>query len=375
MKVPLVDLVAQYGTIRGEIRAAMERVTDSQVFILGPEVEGLEQEVTAYLSAAHGIGTSSGTDALLAALMAIDVGPGDEVITSPFTFFATAGVVARLGAKPVFVDIEPDTFNIDPALAAAAITRRTKAIVPVHLFGRAARMDPILEAAVGRGITVIEDAAQAIGAFDARGRKAGAIADVAAFSFFPSKNLGGFGDGGMVVTSNPDLAHRIRLLRVHGMEPKYYHRIVGGNFRLDALQAAVLRVKLRYLDAWNEARRRNAEEYRAQFRLDGLDDVITQPADDPGHVYNQYVIRVPERDRIRAALASAGIATEVYYPIPLHLQECFGYLDYGPGAFPHAERAAEQVLALPIYPELEQAQIAAVVQAIATAMRATRQPS
>jgi dTDP-4-amino-4,6-dideoxygalactose transaminase len=365
MNVPLLDLKAQYAGIRTEIRAALDRVAESQQFILGPEVEALEREVAAFVGAEHGIGMSSGTDALLAALMALDVGAGDEVVMPTFTFFATAGVAARLGAVPVFVDIDPDTFNVDPAALAAAITPRTRAIIPVHLFGRVADMDAVMAHAAERAIPVIEDAAQAIGATGAGGQGAGAVGDMGAFSFFPSKNLGGFGDGGMVTTSDAGLAHRLRLLRMHGMEPKYHHAVVGGNFRLDALQAAVLRVKLPHLDSWRDGRRRNAEIYRTLFRSAGLDATVRLPDDVPGHVYNQFVVRVPDRDRVRAALAAAGIATEIYYPLPLHLQPCFRPLGYEPGMLPHAEQAAAEVLALPIYPELTPAQIAAVVSALA----------
>jgi dTDP-4-amino-4,6-dideoxygalactose transaminase len=282
VEVPLLDLKQQYQAIKDDVDAAVARVIESQYFILGPEVTALEEEVAAYSSVAHAVGMSSGTDALLAALMALDVGPGDEVITTTYSFFATAGVVARLGARTVFVDIDPATFNIDTAAAVDAVTDRTKAIMPVHLYGRLADMDPLLDVARRRGIAVIEDAAQAIGAVDAQGRSAGSIGDMGCFSFFPSKNLGGFGDGGMTVTNDDALAHRLRLLRMHGSEPKYYHAIVGGNFRLDALQAAVLRVKLRHLDDWTAARRRNAARYRELFAAAGIADRVTLPADDAG---------------------------------------------------------------------------------------------
>ena len=356
MQVPLLDLTAQYATIRDEVRAAIDRVCDSQQFILGPEVKALEREIAAYCGARFAVGMSSGTDALLAALLALGIGPGDEVITTTYSFFATAGVIARLGARPVFVDIEPDSFNIDPRQVPAKITPRTRAIMPVHLFGRCADMDPILEAARARGIPIVEDAAQAIGAFDQAGRKAGSIGALGCFSFYPTKNLGAFGDAGMVVTNDPDLAERLRLVRVHGAKPKYHHKIVGGNFRLDALQAAVLRVKLKHLDAWTQARRANAERYCVLFKEAGLIGQVTLPEDVPGHIYNQFVIRILERDCLQAFLKDQGVGTEVYYPAPLHLQECFANLGHGPGAFPEAERAAQDSLAVPIYPELTEAQ-------------------
>lgn len=363
-QVPLLDLREQYGSIRQELDDAVRGVIESQHFILGPEVAGLEHELAAYCSVAFGVGMSSGTDALLAALMALEVGPGDEVIVPTYTFFATAGVVARLGASPVFVDIDAATYNVLPAAVAAAVTPRTRAVVPVHLYGRMADMDA-LQAAVPPGVAIIEDAAQAIGAFDAAGRQAGSIGSMGCFSFFPSKNLGAFGDGGMTVTSDAGLAERLRMLRMHGMEPKYYHAIVGGNFRLDALQAAVLRVKLRHLDAWTAARRRNAELYRELFAQAGLEGAIHPPADESGHIYNQFVIRSARRDALREHLGSAGVGTEIYYPVPLHLQACFEHLGYEPGSMPNAEAAARQTLALPIYPELQPWQIEHVVAAIA----------
>ncbi len=362
--VPLLDLRAQYATMRGEIELAMKRVVESQHFILGPEVEALEREVADYCDTRHAVGVSSGTDALLIALMALGVQPGDEVITTPFTFFATAGTVARLGARTVFVDIEPGTFNIDTARIEAALSSRTKAIIPVHLFGRLANMDAVQDIARGAGVAAVEDAAQAIGAYDAGGRRAGALGEMGAFSFFPSKNLGAFGDAGMVTTSDAELDGLLRRLRVHGMEPKYFHGLVGGNFRLDALQAAVLRVKLRYLDAWHEARRRNAARYRELFAQANVDRIVL-PADVPGHIYNQFVIRAPERDALRAHLLAGHVGTEVYYPLPLHLQECFADLGGREGDFPHAERAAREVIALPIYPELEDAALERVVAVIA----------
>ena len=363
-RVPLLDLRAQYESMRDDIDEAIRRVVESQHFILGPEVEALEREIADYCGTTHAVGVSSGTDALLVALMALGVGPGDEVITTPFTFFATAGTVARLGARTVFVDIEPDTFNIDAARIEAALSPRTKAIIPVHLFGRVADMDTVMRLAGSAGVAVIEDAAQAIGAYDAAGRRAGAIGDIGAFSFFPSKNLGAFGDAGMVTTSDESLARLMRQLRVHGMEPKYFHSMVGGNFRLDALQAAVLRVKLRRLDTWHDGRRRNAARYRELFAQAGIEQV-TLPQDVPGHIYHQFVIRVPQRDALRDHLSARAIGTEIYYPLPLHMQACFAGLGYQEGDFPHAERAAREVLALPIYPELEDAALQRVVASIA----------
>ena len=363
--VPLLDLKGQYRALKAELDEAVGRVVESQYFILGPEVAALEQEIAAYSGATHGIGMSSGTDALLAALMALEVGPGDEVVTSTFTFFATAGVIARLGARPVFVDIDPATFNLDPAAAAAALGPRTRALIPVHLYGRMADMDALMAAAESRAVPVIEDAAQAIGASDAQGRRAGSIGQQGCFSFFPSKNLGGFGDGGMIVTSDTRVTERLRRLRMHGMEPKYYHAEVGGNFRLDALQAAVLRVKLPHLDGWSAARRRNADRYRELFAEVAPQAPVVLPGDAAGHIYNQFVIRAERRDALQAFLKEQGIGTEIYYPVPLHLQECFADLGYRAGDLPHAEAAALEVLALPIYPELSDAQLVRVVDAIA----------
>jgi dTDP-4-amino-4,6-dideoxygalactose transaminase len=363
-KVPLLDLSAQYASIRWEVRTAIDRVCDSQQFILGPEVAAFENEIASFCGAAYAIGVSSGTDALLAALMAAGVGPGDEVITSPFTFFATAGVVARLGARPVFVDIEAESFNLDPDQVEDRLGGRAKAIVPVHLFGRCAAMEPIKEIAQRHGLVVIEDAAQAIGAKDHHGQGAGTIGDMGCFSFFPSKNLGAFGDGGMVVTSDSKLAEAVRVLRVHGGKPKYYHKQIGGNFRLDALQAAVLRVKLRYLPLWTAARRQNACRYRDLFAHAGLLPYVLAPADTPGHIYNQFVIRCAERDALRAFLTEQDLETEIYYPVPLHLQECFASLGYREGQFPRAEAAAAEVLALPIYPELREEQQCYVVDQV-----------
>jgi dTDP-4-amino-4,6-dideoxygalactose transaminase len=365
MDVPLLDLKPQYAAIRDDVRAAIDRVLDSQQFILGAEVAALERELAAFCGVPDAIGVSSGTDALLIALMALRIRPGDEVITTPFSFFATAGVVARLGARPVFADIEPDTFNLDPVAAAEQITTTTRAIIPVHLFGRCARLGPLVGAAQASGIALIEDAAQAIGATDDDGHQAGAHSQMACFSFFPTKNLGAFGDAGMVTTSSPEKARLLRLLRVHGSEPKYHHALVGGNFRLDALQAAVLRVKIRHLPSWTAARRRNAALYRQLFTEADLCERVKPPENTPGHIYNQFVIRVRKRDELRDHLTRSGIGTEIYYPIPLHLQECFRELGYREGEFPFAEAAAREVLALPIYPELTEAQIGRVVDAIA----------
>lgn len=363
-KVPLLDLKAQYAPIREEIRQCIDRVCDSQVFILGPEVSGLEEEVAKFCGARYGIGVSSGTDALLAALMALDLKPGDEVITTPYSFFATAGVVARLQCQPVFVDIDPETFNLDANAVKAKVTPRTKAIIPVHLFGRVASMNPLLTISREKGIPIIEDAAQAIGSADREGRQAGTMGAMGCFSFFPSKNLGAFGDGGMVVTSDDRLAEALRIVRVHGSKPKYYHKIVGGNFRLDSLQAAILRIKLRYLASWTAGRRRNADRYRSLFQGAKLAERVALPPDEPGHIYNQFVIRVRERDALKKFLLERGVETEIYYPVPLHLQECFQYLSLPAGSFPVAEAAALDSLALPIYPELSVDQQEHVVSSI-----------
>ena len=362
--VPLLDLRAQYANIRTEIREAIDRVCESQRFILGPEVTALEEEVAQFCGVQFAIGVSSGTDALLAALMAIGAGPGDEVITTPYSFFATAGVIARVGARPVFVDIDPKTFNLDATAVTAKMTSRTKAILPVHLFGRCADMESILTAANEHGIYVIEDAAQALGARDELGRQAGTIGDIGCFSFFPSKNLGAFGDGGMMVTNDPALADTLRVLRVHGSKPKYYHQIVGGNFRLDALQAAVLRVKLKYLPGWTEARRTNAQRYRPLFEEMHLGEWSALPEGSPGHIYNQFVVRFVDRDRLQLFLKDRGVETEVYYPLPLHQQECFHGLGYREGDFPQAEGAARESLALPVYPELTEDQQRYVVSQV-----------
>jgi dTDP-4-amino-4,6-dideoxygalactose transaminase len=361
----LLDLKAQYLPLRAEILNAITRVCDSQRFIAGPEVEGLEKELSAYLGVPHAIGVSSGTDALLLALMALGVGAGDEVVTTTYSFFATAGAVARLGARPVFVDVEPDSFNIAPAAVAAAVTPRTRAIVVVHLFGQAADMDLILDVAAKNRIAVVEDAAQAIGAHY-ENQPVGSLGTVGCFSFFPSKNLGAFGDGGLATTKDAALAQRLRLLRSHGMGPKHYHSVVGGNFRLDALQAAVLRVKLPHLATWTAGRQRNARRYRALFEDASLAGIVTLPSEAPRrtHTYNQFVIRAPRRDALRAHLAERGVGTEIYYPVPFHQQAAFAAYGYKGGAFPLAEAAALEALALPIYPELTEPQQATVVAAI-----------
>ena len=366
MKVPLLDLQAQYHPLRDEILAALTRVSDSQRFIMGPEIAALEQELAGMLGVEHAIAVSSGTDALVAALMTLDIGPGDEVITSPYSFFATAGAIVRLGARPVFVDIDPSSFNIDPSRIETALTPRTKAIVPVHLFGLSADLDPILEAASRSGVPVIEDAAQAIGALY-KTRTIGAIGTAGCFSFFPSKNLGAFGDAGLITTNDGTLATRARLMRVHGMEPKYVHRLVGGNFRMDELQAAVLRVKAPHLAAWTEARRLNAARYIRLFNEAGLGDRLTVPVEPPGyrHIFNQFVVRTADRDGLKRHLDARGIGNEIYYPVPFHLQPCFANLGYRVRDFPEAERAANESLAIPIYGELTVEQQQAVVGAIA----------
>jgi dTDP-4-amino-4,6-dideoxygalactose transaminase len=363
--VPLLDIGAQHAPIRDQLLAAITRVVDSNRFIGGVEVDTLERELADTLGMPHAIGVSSGTDALLVALMALGIGRGDEVITSTFSFFASAGVVSRLGATPVLVDIQAGTFNVDPAAIAAAITPRTRAIMPIHLFGQPADLHPIINTAARAQVPVVEDAAQAIGA-EYDGHRVGSFGALGCFSFFPTKNLGALGEGGLVTTGADDLAHRVRMLRNHGMEPKYFHSLIGGNFRLDAIQAAVLRVKLAYLDDWTRRRQQNAARYRAMFAAANLTGVVCLPAEAPSrtHIYNQYVIRVADRDRLRAHLDAGGIGTEIYYPVPFHLQECFTSLGYKAGAFPQAEAAAREALALPIYGELTEAQQAAVVDAI-----------
>ena len=361
MKIPLLDLKAQYAGIRNEVMNAVSEVLESQVCILGPKVDELEKKVAALSDCPFAVGMSSGTDALLAALMALGIGAGDEVVTTSFTFFATAGCVSRVGATPVFVDIDPRTFNMDPARIEAAITSRTRAIMPVHLFGQMCDMDPIMEIANRHGIPVIEDAAQAISA-TYKGRKSGSIGAIGCFSFFPSKNLGGAGDGGMCVTNDPKLHEMLLLMRSHGSKPKYYHKYVGGNFRLDPLQAAVLLVKLPHLDAWSTARRRNAASYDAAFAGSSIQTPFIHP--DCVSIYNQYSIRVKGRDALRKAMTEAGIGTEIYYPVPMHLQECFQGKCRVVGSLQHSETAANEVLALPIYPELTGEQIQYVAQTV-----------
>ena len=389
MQVPLLDLKPQYQALRSQIQAAIERVCASQQFILGPAVKELEQRVAAYSGCRFGIGVSSGTDALLIALMALGIGAGDEVITSPYTFFATAGTIARAGARPLFCDIDPRTFNLAPEAVRAFIgehcetgnaalrNRRTggtvKALMPVHLYGQVADMDPLMGIAREHGLKVIEDAAQSIGADDARGRRACTFGDIGCLSFFPTKNLGAFGDAGMCVTNDAALAERLDVLRVHGGKPKYHHQVIGGNFRLDELQAAVLNVKLPHLDDWTGARQRNAAYYNQAFAAQSMGEALQTPQSNPGarHIYNQYVVRVRERDRLREHLAEQGVGTEIYYPVPLHLQACFAYLEHRVGDFPHSERAARETLALPIYPELSEHQMQYVVDSITSFYRAS----
>jgi dTDP-4-amino-4,6-dideoxygalactose transaminase len=380
--VPLLDLKAQYAQISAEVMPVIEQVCASQRFILGEHVLALEAEVAGYCAASAGIGVSSGTDALLLALMALGVGAGDEIITSPFTFFATAGTIARLGARPVFCDIDPVSFNLSPAAVAEFIDRhaslqggrlinratggRIKGLMPVHLYGQSADMDPLMALAKQYQLKVIEDAAQAIGT-EYQGVRVGSIGDIGCFSFFPSKNLGAFGDAGLCTTNDAELAESMRVLRVHGGKPKYFHAVIGGNFRIDELQAAVLRVKLKYLDGWTEARQRNAAYYDAAFAAASLaGNVITPRAKVVGrHIFNQYIVRVKNRDALKEHLTKRSIGTEIYYPVPLHLQKCFEYLKYTEGDFPESERAAAETLALPIYPELTQAQLDHVVASVA----------
>src|SRR6266508_2474365 len=366
MNVPLLDLQAQYRPLRDEILAAITRVADSQRFIMGPEIDALERELAEMLGIRHAITVSSGTDALLLALMALDIGRGDEVVTTTYSFFATAGAIVRLGARPVLVDIDPVTFNIDPAQAAEAITPRTRAILPVHLFGLSADLDPIMDAAARARVPVVEDAAQAIGA-TYKSRPVGGIGAFGCFSFFPSKNLGAFGDAGLLTTNDDHLAKRAKLLSTHGMEPKYYHHLVGANFRMDALQAAVLRVKAPHLAGWTDGRRANAARYRTLFGAAGVDTLVSLPVEPPDrhHIFNQFVIRTPERDALKRHLDERGIGNEIYYPVPFHLQPCFSHLGHRRGDFPHAERAAAESLAIPVYGELTQDQQAFVVSAVA----------
>ena len=386
MKVPLLDLTPQYEKIAVEVRAAIERVCASQQFILGAQVRELELRVARYTQCQHGIGVSSGTDALLLALMALGIGPGDEVITSPFTFFATAGTIARVGARPIFCDIDRETFNLSPARVEEFLSRecevrgggderqlihrrtggRIRAIMPVHLYGQVCEMDGFMEMGSRLGLHVIEDAAQAIGATDEKGRMAGGIGHIGCFSFFPTKNLGAFGDAGLCTTSDRALAERMRILRVHGAEPKYHHSFIGGNFRLDEIQAAVLNVKLKFLDEWMRARDAHARQYTALLKATlGADRIVTPTRRHGGrHVWNQYVVRAQRREELRQSLTAAGIGTEIYYPIPLHLQKCFAYLGYRTGELPESELACREALALPVFPELSPAQIEYVAATI-----------
>jgi dTDP-4-amino-4,6-dideoxygalactose transaminase len=383
MQVPLLDLKPQYRALKAEIDAAIERVCDAQAFILGPGVRELESAVAAYSGCTHGIGMSSGTDALLAALMALDIGAGDAVITSPYTFFATAGTIARAGARSLFVDIDPATFNLAPAaverllredcerrdgrLVHRATGTTVRALMPVHLYGQMAEMTPLMALAREFGLRVIEDAAQAIGAADGDKRRACSIGDIGCLSFFPTKNLGAFGDAGMCVTNDAALAAKLAMVRVHGMEPKYYHQLVGGNFRLDELQAVVLSIKLQHLDAWTLGRQENACFYYEAFERAGLKGTVMLPAALPGvrHIYNQFVVRFPQRDALKKYLGECGVGSEIYYPVPLHQQQCFAPLGYATGDFPESERAAAETLALPIFPELSREQLQYVVDCIA----------
>jgi dTDP-4-amino-4,6-dideoxygalactose transaminase len=383
MQVPLLDLKPQYHALKSEIDAAIGRVCESQAFILGPEVKKLEAAVAAYSGCKFGIGVSSGTDALLVALMVLGIGPKDEVITSPYTFFATGGTVARVGARPIYCDIDPVTFNLSPAAVQRFIDERCemrgeqlyckstggriKALMPVHLYGQVADMPALMGIAKRYGLRVIEDAAQAIGSADAAGRRACSFGDIGCLSFFPTKNLGAFGDAGMCVATDAQLAEKLQIYRVHGGKPKYYHAVVGGNFRLDEMQAAVLNVKFPHLDAWSAARQRNAAVYDRAFAAARLGDAVRTPAAMPGfrHIYNQYVIRARDRDGLRKHLTEQKIGTEIYYPVPLHLQQCFAYLGYRAGEMPESERAANESLALPIYPELTEEQLQHVVSTVA----------
>jgi dTDP-4-amino-4,6-dideoxygalactose transaminase len=382
MQVPLLDLKPQYKPLAAEIQAVMERVCASQAFILGPAVKELETGIAAYSQCRFGIGVSSGTDALLLALMALDIGAGDAVITTPFTFFATAGTIARTGALPVFCDIDPASFNLSPATVRGFIDRncerrdgelvtrkgaRVKAIMPVHLYGQMADMPALMEIAQGNGLHVIEDAAQAIGSEDSHGRRAGSYGDIGCLSFFPTKNLGAFGDAGMCVANDPTLAEKMDILRVHGGKPKYFHSLIGGNFRMDELQAAVLNVKFKHLDTWTAGRQHNAAFYDAAFLRADLGRAVQTPVAGRGerHIYNQYIIRVRDRDLLRQHLTASGVGSEIYYPVPLHQQKCFAYLAHRAGDFPESERAAEETLALPIFPELTETQLQYVVDTIA----------
>ena len=387
MTVPLLDLKKQYQTLKSELDEALIRVAESQYFILGPEVDKMEKAFCEYLDCKYAIGVSSGTDALLIALMALDIKPGDEVIVPTYSFFATAGVVSRMNAIPVFAEIDPVTFNIDPADIEKRITGKTRAIIPVHLYGQSCEMDKIMDIARRHNLKVVEDGAQAIGVQYKDGKHVGTIGDIGCYSFFPSKNLGCFGDGGLVVTNDDELGERLRIMRVHGGKPKYYHKIIGGNFRLDAIQAAVLNVKLPHLDDWSAKRRSNAELYTELFKKAGLAEVTGKTLfDDKNkvllpeavykdsgmknyHIYNQFVIRTEQRDEVRKHLTDKKIGTEIYYPIPFHLQECFSSLNYKKGDFPLAEEAAADSIALPIYPELTEEQQKYVVDEIAAFIR------
>ena len=383
MRVPLLDLKPQYLSLKKELDEAVLRVAESQYFILGPEVQKMEEEFCSYLKCKHAIGVSSGTDALLLALMAINIKPGDEVIVPTFSFFATAGVVSRLNGVPVLTDIDPVTYNLDPDDVERKVTSKTKAIIPVHLYGQCADIQPVMEIAKNHNLKVIEDGAQAIGTEYKDGKCAGTIGEIGCFSFFPSKNLGCYGDGGLVVTNNDELAHSLRIKRVHGGEPKYYHKVIGGNFRLDALQAAVLRVKLPHLNSWSEKRRENAEKYNSFFIEAGLAEETGKINFDDNnkillpkaiykdinelnnyHIYNQYIIRAQERDSLREFLLNNEIGCEIYYPVPFHQQECFADLGYNDGDFPISETAGATTLALPIYPELSTGQQQFVVDKI-----------
>lgn len=370
MAIPLLDLKAQYATIRDEVLRVTEEVYESQMFILGKRVDDFERDFAAYCRTRHAIGVSSGTDALLEALMVLGIGAGDEVIVPAYSFFATAGVVDRLGARPVFVDVRLEDYNLDPDQLEAKITPRTKAIMPVHLFGQCAPMNEILAIAKQHGIAVVEDAAQAIGS-DYEGRRAGTMGVMGCFSFFPSKNLGAFGDAGAITCSDDELAQKLIDFRVHGMRPKYYHHYVGGNFRIDSLQAAILHVKLPHLESWHEGRRRNADIYRRHFAAANLGDRVVVPEELPGrrHIYNQFVVRFAEgRDRVMEHLKSKGIGCEVYYPLTLPQQKCFAHLPDAKDRFPNSELSAEQTLAIPVFPELREEQIEEVVREIRNAL-------
>lgn len=372
MKVPFFDLTPQFSLIEAEVKSALNEVFNTQQFIMGPQIETLEKTIAGYCRTRYALGVASGSDALLLSLMTAGVGPGDEVMIPPFTFFATAGSVSRLGAIPVFVDIDQETFNIDPSKILEKFTPKTKAIIPVHLYGQCADMDPILQIARDKNLSVIEDAAQALGSEykprpDSIPQRAGQIGDLGCFSFYPTKNLGAFGDAGMIVTDDPDLAEKVRLLRVHGSQPKYYHKWIGINSRLDTMQAAILLVKFKYLEKWTEERQKKARRYEALFqdilsRVEGVKLPVVQYEN--RHIFHQYVIRAPQRDALRKSLTEQGVGTDIYYPLPLHLQECFSFLKHRPGDFPISEKAADETLALPIFPELTEQQQTYVVEKI-----------